>query len=219
MKKLFIRRWGLFSLGIALLLPISAVYAQQSSLSNRSVNTTIRSTSTQAVVSPESTLAMKNAVVSIKEPASAKPAPKAISKKNTHASTHKAKAKKHKRTVKQSELELLARAVYSEARGETFRGQVAVAAVILNRTTSSEFPHSVRGVIFQKNAFTAVSDGQFWLKPNATAYHAAKQALKGADPTNGAVYYYNPTTASSSWMKEKAAKSATTRIGNHVFMK
>ncbi len=112
------------------------------------------------------------------------------------------------------EMELLARAVYSEARGEQFEGQVAVAAVILNRIEDPAFPDDVAGVIFQPQAFTAVSDGQFWLEPDDTAYRAVEEALNGEDPTGRALYYYNPATATSWWI---FTRPTLTRIGRHVF--
>jgi len=112
------------------------------------------------------------------------------------------------------EIDLLARAVYSEARGEQFKGQVAVAAVILNRIEDPAFPDDVAGVIFQPQAFTAVSDGQFWLEPDETAYRAVEAALTGEDPTGNALYYYNPATATSWWI---FTRPALTRIGRHVF--
>lgn len=112
------------------------------------------------------------------------------------------------------ELTLLARAVYSEARGEPYVGQVAVAAVIMNRLRSADFPNTIAGVIFQPWAFTAVHDGQFWLTPNAASYQAALDALRGWDPTNGALYYFNPQTATSSWIW---SRQQTGKIGRHVF--
>ncbi len=121
--------------------------------------------------------------------------------------------------VSATERRLLAKAVYSEARGENFKGQVAVAAVILNRTDTKGFPRSIKGVIYQPKAFTAVSDGQFALKPNKKAYAAVDQAIRGVDPTNGAVYYFNPKTAFSGWMFERAKEKSTIRIGRHVFLK
>lgn len=114
------------------------------------------------------------------------------------------------------EVELLARAVYSEARGEPFMGQVAVAAVILNRVQSPDFPNTIAGVIYQPWAITAVQDGQFWLTPNQAAYTAAEQALQGVDPTMGALYYYNPITATNQWIR---SRQILTGIGNHVFAK
>jgi N-acetylmuramoyl-L-alanine amidase len=121
--------------------------------------------------------------------------------------------------LSKEEIDLMARAVYSEARGEPFKGQVAVAAVILNRVKSDEFPHTIKGIIYQNGAFTAVADGQINLKPNRTAYEAVEQAIRGSDPTGGAIYYYNPDTATSTWMKERASRSKTIRIGHHIFMK
>ena len=109
---------------------------------------------------------------------------------------------------------LLAKAVYSEARGEPYVGQVAIAAVILNRVKSSAFPNTVAGVIYQPWAFTAVHDGQFELEPNATAYQAARDALNGWDPTYGSIYYYNPRTATNTWIR---SRKVTTTIGKHVF--
>lgn len=114
------------------------------------------------------------------------------------------------------ELQLLARAVYSEARGEPYTGQVAVAAVIMNRLKSPEFPDTIAGVIFQPRAFTAVDDGQFWLQPNATAYRAALDALRGWDPTGGALYYFNPDTATSAWIW---TRPQIDKIGRHIFAK
>lgn len=115
-----------------------------------------------------------------------------------------------------SDLQLLARAVYGEARGEPYTGQVAVAAVILNRVKSSSFPNTVSGVIYQKGAFTAVSDGQINLSPNASAYQAAQAALNGWDPTNGCLYYYNPATATSKWIW---SLTVYLKIGKHNFCK
>ncbi|MBA4492758.1 cell wall hydrolase [Paenactinomyces guangxiensis] len=124
-----------------------------------------------------------------------------------------------KDTYSQQEINLLARAVYSESRGEPFEGQVAVAAVVLNRVDHKDFPNTVKGVIYEPGAFTAVKDGQINLKPNATAYQAVAKAIRGSDPTGGAVYYYNPQTASSRWMKNQAKQKRTLKIGQHVFLK
>lgn len=117
-------------------------------------------------------------------------------------------------TVSDEEFELLAQAVYSEARGEPFQGQVAIAAVILNRIENPDFPDSIRAVIFEPWAFTAVHDGQFWLTPDETAYEAVSEALAGNDPTEGAIYYYNPVTATNQWIRSRAI---ITTIGKHVF--
>lgn len=116
--------------------------------------------------------------------------------------------------ISDSDLNLLARCVYGEARGEPYTGQVAVAAVVLNRVRSSKFPNTVSGVIYQAGAFTAVSDGQINLTPNETAYNAARDALSGYDPTGGCLYYYNPATATSSWIW---SLTVHIRIGKHNF--
>lgn len=117
-------------------------------------------------------------------------------------------------TVSQEELELMARVVYGESRGEPFEGQIAVAAVILNRVFSDEFPETIKKVIYQDLAFTAVADGQYKLTPNLQAYQAVRQALNGYDPTYGATYYWNPSTATSSWVW---SREVTLKIGRHVF--
>ena len=109
---------------------------------------------------------------------------------------------------------LLAKIIYAEARGESYTGQVAIGAVVLNRVKDSRFPNTVSGVIYQPWAFTAVNDGQINLEPNQKAYQAADDALNGWDPTYGSVYYYNPKTATSSWIR--STKYVTT-IGNHIF--
>ncbi len=113
-----------------------------------------------------------------------------------------------------SDLYLLAKCIYAEARGESYVGQVAVGAVILNRVKSSQFPNTIAGVIYQKNAFTAVSDGQINLEPDNTAMNAASDALNGWDPTYGCIYYYNPAVATSSWI---FGRQTVTTIGKHVF--
>ena len=113
-----------------------------------------------------------------------------------------------------SDLQLLARLIYGEARGESYVGQVAVGAVVLNRIKSASFPNTMAGVIYQSYAFTAVDDGQINLTPNATARKAAQDAMNGWDPTYGALYYYNPRTATSSWI---FSRKTTITIGNHVF--
>ncbi|MEG1345060.1 MAG: cell wall hydrolase [Clostridia bacterium] len=111
---------------------------------------------------------------------------------------------------------LLARLVNGEAEGEPYLGQVAVAAVILNRVKSSEFPNTISGVIYQKGQFSCVKDGNFDkpIKKDSTVYKAAKEAMNGADPTNGALYFYNPKTAKSKWLY--SLKTVKT-ISNHVF--
>ncbi|MBO8169912.1 MAG: LysM peptidoglycan-binding domain-containing protein [Thermoanaerobacteraceae bacterium] len=109
---------------------------------------------------------------------------------------------------------MLAHLIYAEARGESYIGQVAVGAVALNRVASPDFPNTLRGVIFQPWAFTAVHDGQYYLQPDATAIRAAKDALNGWDPTNGALYYWNPAKATNPWVW---TRTITGRIGNHIF--
>lgn len=116
--------------------------------------------------------------------------------------------------MKMHETEMMARIVHGEARGESFVGQVGVAAVVLNRIESAGFPDSTEEVIFQKNAFTAVNDDQYLLTPNETAYRAVKHATDGADPTGGAVFYYNPDGVSDDWIYSRAV---ITQIGNHFF--
>ncbi|MCJ7839442.1 spore cortex-lytic enzyme [Lederbergia sp. NSJ-179] len=114
----------------------------------------------------------------------------------------------------QNDIQLMANAVHGEARGEPYEGQVAVAAVILNRVNSASFPNSVYGVIFQPGAFTAVSDGQIWLEPNETSKRAVLDAINGWDPTNSALYYFNPDTATSAWIW---TRPQIKRIGKHIF--
>ena len=113
-----------------------------------------------------------------------------------------------------SDVYLLAKCVYAESRGEPYAGQVAVAAVILNRVKSSKFPNTISGVVYQPYAFTAVSDGQINLEPNQTAYNAARDAMNGWDPTYGCIYYYNPATATSKWI---FSRQTVVTIGKHVF--
>lgn len=113
-----------------------------------------------------------------------------------------------------SDAYLLARLVYAEARGEPYVGQVAVAAVVLNRVRSSSFPNTISGVIYQPWAFSVVNDGQINLTPNQTAINAANDAMNGWDPTYGCLYYYNPATATNSWIKQKPIHLT---IGQHVF--
>ena len=115
-----------------------------------------------------------------------------------------------------SDLNLLARLIYAESRGEPYSGQVAVGAVVLNRVKSSSFPNTVAGVIYQSGAFSVVNDGQINLSPNETAKKAARDAYNGWDPSYGAIYYYNPNTATSSWIW---SRPQTVQIGNHKFCK
>ena len=121
-------------------------------------------------------------------------------------------------TSNTSDLQLLARAINGEARGEPYEGQVAVGAVILNRVKSSNFPNTIAGVIYQPGAFTAVSDGQINVPINsgATVIKAAQDALNGWDPTGGAIYYFNPNTATNKWIW---SRPLTKVIGKHRFCK
>lgn len=120
------------------------------------------------------------------------------------------------RSFSRSELDLLAKAVFAEARGEVYEGQVAVAAVILNRVKNPNFPNTISGVIYQPGAFTAVTDGQINLAPNQSAYNAVRDAINGWDPSKGAIYYWNPATAQSKWVW---SRPVTVQIGNHLFAK
>lgn len=112
------------------------------------------------------------------------------------------------------DLYLLARAVYGEARGEPYAGEVAVAAVILNRVASSKFPNTIAGVIYQPGAFTCVSDGQINLTPDEESIRAARDAMNGWDPSGGAIYYFNPNTATSAWIW---SRPLIVIIGRHRF--
>ena len=109
---------------------------------------------------------------------------------------------------------LLAKLVYGEARGEPYAGQVAVAAVVLNRVASPKFPDTIAGVIYQAGAFTCVSDGQINLAPDDDAVRAARDAMNGWDPSGGAIYYYNPSTATSGWIWSRPVIAV---IGRHRF--
>lgn len=118
------------------------------------------------------------------------------------------------RLVSKEDFELLTRVIYGEARGEDFVGQVAVGAVVLNRLKDPRFPKTLRDIIYQAGAFTAVADKQIHLDPDDQAYKAAEAALSGEDPTNGAIYYYNPRIATDHWIK---SRPVIKRIGNHTF--
>ena len=117
-----------------------------------------------------------------------------------------------------SDIQLMARAINGEARGEPYEGQVAVGAVILNRVKSSQFPNSISGVIYQAGAFTAVSDGQINspISENSTVYKAARDAINGWDPTGGCIYYFNPDTATNKWIWSMQLVKV---IGKHRFCK
>lgn len=118
--------------------------------------------------------------------------------------------------LSESDINLLAAVINGEARGESYRGQVAVGAVVLNRVKHPAFPDSLNGVVYQKGAFSAVNDGQIKLKITESCRRAAVAALKGEDPTNGAIYYYNPKTATCKWIR---TRTAVKQIGNHLFCK
>lgn len=123
---------------------------------------------------------------------------------------------KNNNSSNNSNINLLARVISAEARGESYRGQVAVGAVILNRVAHSSFPDTVSGVVYQNGAFDCMYDGQINQKVVDSAYKAAQDAINGWDPSGGAIYYYNPKTAKSSWIKKRPI---ITTIGNHVFCK
>lgn len=112
------------------------------------------------------------------------------------------------------DVDLLARLISAEARGEPYSGQVAVGAVVLNRVESPAFPNTMSGVIYQSGAFSCINDGQFWKPVADSAYKAAREAINGADPSGGAIYYYNPRTATSKWI---LSRRVLTTIGNHRF--
>ena len=117
-----------------------------------------------------------------------------------------------------SDLQLMARAINGEARGEPYEGQVAVGAVILNRVKSSQFPNTIAGVIYQSGAFTAVADGQINvpIEEGSSVYKAAKDAMNGWDPTGGCIYYFNPDTATNKWIWSRPQVKT---IGKHIFCK
>lgn len=114
----------------------------------------------------------------------------------------------------QASIDLLARVINGEARGEPYEGQVAVGAVVLNRVDHPSFPNSISGVVYQKGAFTAVDDGQINAQMYASSHRAARDALNGWDPTGGAIYYYNPVTATNQWIR---TREIICTIGKHVF--
>lgn len=117
-----------------------------------------------------------------------------------------------------SDIQLMARAINGEARGEPYEGQVAVGAVILNRVKSSQFPNTIAGVIYQSGAFTAVADGQINvpIEEGSSVYKAAKDAMNGWDPTGGCIYYFNPDTATNKWIWSRPQVKT---IGKHIFCK
>ncbi len=115
-----------------------------------------------------------------------------------------------------SDLYLLARAIHGEARGEPYTGQVAVGAVIINRTRDPRFPRTIAGVIYQPGAFTAVTDGQININPATSSINAARDALNGWDPSGGALYYYNPAKTTNKWIWSRPIIKV---IGSHNFCK
>lgn len=120
------------------------------------------------------------------------------------------------KTFTSHQIQMLAQLVYAEARGESFKGQVAVAAVALNRIDSSKFPDTLSGVIFQKYAFTCVQNGSYYNQPNKESYKAVYAAIRGWDPSEGSLYYFNPSTATSGWIW---SRPETVQIGHHIFAK
>ncbi|MDF2723705.1 MAG: SleB [Paenibacillus sp.] len=149
----------------------------------------------------------KGAQTPAAQPAQPAPSQPAAGGGNMYAGTNKL-------GLSEQDLNLMANAVYGESRGEPYIGQIAVAAVILNRVKSSSFPNTVSGVIFQPGAFTAVADGQIWLTPNETAKKAVQDALNGYDPAEGCLYYFNPETATSKWIW---TRQQVKQIGKHIF--
>ncbi len=113
-----------------------------------------------------------------------------------------------------ADYELLARIISAEARGESYLGQVAVGAVVLNRIEHPSFPDTLSGVVYQRGAFSCLYDGQFYEPISDSSYSAARDALNGLDPSGGAIYYYNPSTATSKWI---FSRPVITVIGNHTF--
>lgn len=120
--------------------------------------------------------------------------------------------------ITQADIDLMAKLIYAESRGEPFEGKVAVASVVLNRVLNSGFPNSIKEVIFQTNAFSCVRNGEIKANPDQSCYDAVYEAINGKDPTNEALYFYNPAIATCSWMKQTQKKD-TKSIGNHVFFK
>ncbi|MBA9086065.1 N-acetylmuramoyl-L-alanine amidase [Fontibacillus solani] len=180
---------------------------------------------TDGLAGPKTKLKLYNATKAWKpgmETSVAGQAGSAQKAKKETANTGKETAKKESEDLAPSsamglsdnDLRIMANAVYGEARGEPFEGQVAVAAVILNRVKSPSFPNTASGVIFQPGAFTAVADGQIWLEPNENARKAVQQALNGWDPSGGCLYYFNPETATSKWIWTRPQVKT---IGKHIF--
>lgn len=121
-------------------------------------------------------------------------------------------------SITMADIDLMAKLVYAESRGEPFNGQIAVASVVLNRVLDKSFPNTISEVVFQKNAFSCVKNGNIEAYPDQSCYNAVYKALSGEDPTNNALFFYNPKITTSSWMLSKEKKDALS-IGNHVFFK
>ena len=120
--------------------------------------------------------------------------------------------------ITQNDIELMAKLVYAESRGEPFEGKIAVASVVLNRVLNQGFPNSIKEVIFQPKAFSCVKNGEIVANPDQSCYDAVLEAISGKDPTNEALFFYNPAIATCSWMKS-TEKRDTKSIGHHVFFK
>ena len=118
--------------------------------------------------------------------------------------------------VNNTDLNLLSKLVHAEARGEPYKGMVAVAATVLNRVADSRFPNSIAGVIYQSGAYTCVDDGQINLEASSQSRKAAQDAINGWDPTSGCIYYFNPDTATSGWIW---SRPQVLTIGKHIFCK
>lgn len=123
---------------------------------------------------------------------------------------------KNQTTSNNTDLNLLSKLVHAEARGEPYKGMVAVAATVLNRVANSKFPNTIAGVIYQSGAYTCVSDGQINLAANEQSRKAAQDAINGWDPTSGCIYYFNPNTATSGWIW---SRPQVMKIGSHIFCK
>ena len=121
-------------------------------------------------------------------------------------------------SLTKDDIYLMSQVVYAESKGEPYEGKVAVASVILNRVLSPGFPNSISEVVFQPNAFSCVVDGQISVTPTEECYNAAYEAIKGNDPTNEALFFYNPAIATCSWM-QSVEKADSKAIGQHLFFK
>lgn len=139
-----------------------------------------------------------------------------LNNKNTVPSESVKQEKREVINISNDELLLLSKLITGEARGESYEGQVAVAAVVINRVKDSRFPNSIKDVIYQKNAFSVVNDGSINMQYTESAYKAAQEALYGQDPTNEAIYFWNPDIATCQWIR---TLDPYMRIGNHVFAK